>query len=111
MHELLILMRTAIFEKFEAAETWVPAFAGTAEAEVAKSSCRSGYLPGPEWQRELRAADAVKNCEAVGQDLSQVVAIGACLPVLAHRDERHVLPELLLQIDADPLLLLQIRRF
>ena len=32
--------------KFEAAEPWVPAFAGTARAVVANSSSRSGYLPG-----------------------------------------------------------------
>jgi hypothetical protein len=32
-------------EKFEAAEAWIPAFAGTAQAEVANFSSRSGYLP------------------------------------------------------------------
>jgi prevent-host-death family protein len=32
-------------EKFEAAEPWVPAFAGKARPEVANFSSRSGYLP------------------------------------------------------------------
>jgi hypothetical protein len=33
-------------EKFEAAEAWIPAFAGTARAEIANLSSWSGYLPG-----------------------------------------------------------------
>ena len=58
----------------------------------------------------LGRALAVESREAAGQDSRQALAVGTCLPVLAHRDERHVFPELLLQIDADPLLLLQIGR-
>jgi len=57
------------------------------------------------------AAHTVERREAAGHDAGQILAVSGCLPVLAHRDERHVFPELLLQIDADPLLLLQIRRF
>jgi hypothetical protein len=33
------------FAKFEAAEAWIPAFAGTARAEVVNFPSRSGYLP------------------------------------------------------------------
>src|ERR1700730_1846589 len=54
------------------------------------------------------AAHAVEDHETSRQDVGQVLAVRGCLPVLAHRDERHVFPELLLQIGADPLLLLQI---
>src|SRR5208282_2168438 len=56
------------------------------------------------------ATHAVERCETSGQDVCQILSVRRRLPVLAHRDERHVLPELLLQIDADPLLLLQIGR-
>jgi len=58
----------------------------------------------------LGRAHAVESREAAGQDSGQALAGGTCLPVLAHRDERHVFPELLLQIGADALLLLQIGR-
>src|SRR6516162_10519558 len=55
-------------------------------------------------------AHAVERRKAAGHDDRQALAVGARLPVFAHRDERYVFPELLLQIDADPLLLLQIGR-
>src|SRR5262245_24052269 len=57
-----------------------------------------------------REAHAVERREAAGHDAGQALAVGAGLSVFAHRDERHVFPKLLLQIDADLLLLLQIGR-
>src|SRR5258708_8734285 len=56
------------------------------------------------------AAHAIEDRETSGKDVGQVIAGRGCLPVLAHRDERHVFPELLLQIGADALLLLPINR-
>jgi hypothetical protein len=45
-HEPVIAVKTCSqLEKFEAAEAWIPAFAGTAKAEVANFSNWSGYLP------------------------------------------------------------------
>src|SRR5882762_1088402 len=57
-----------------------------------------------------RAAHAVEHRETSGQYVGQVLPIRRRLPVLAHWDERHIDPELLLQFEADPLLLLQIGR-
>src|SRR4029077_19872248 len=56
------------------------------------------------------AAHAVERREKSRQDVGQILPGASRLPVLAYRDERHVFPELLLQIDVDPLLLLQIAR-
>src|SRR5262249_7882310 len=56
------------------------------------------------------ATHAIERCETSGQDVGQILSVSCRLPVFAKRDERHVCPELLLQIDADPLLLLQIGR-
>jgi hypothetical protein len=61
-------------------------------------------------RRTERALEGHRMSQTSGQDIDQVLAVRGCLPVLAHRDERDVFPELLLQIDAGPLLLLQIGR-
>src|SRR5438132_7957345 len=67
-------------------------------------------MPWAQVDTHSGAAHATEDRETSGQDVSQVLAVRGCLPVLAHRDERHVFPELLLQIGADPLLLLPINR-
>src|ERR1700730_18016103 len=48
--------------------------------------------------------------ERSGQYVVQILPVRRRLPVFAKRDERHVFPQLLLQIDTDALLLLQIGR-
>src|SRR5260370_3829830 len=72
-----------------ARERWVPSCPGTAAFFL----CRS---------------DAVERREAAGDDADEALAVGGGLPILAERDERHVLPELLLQLLANLLLLVQI---
>ena len=67
-------------------------------------------MPWAQVDAHSGAAHAIEHRETSGQDVGQVLPIRRRLPVFAKRDERHVLPELLLQIDADPLLLLQIGR-
>src|SRR5260370_31305219 len=72
-----------------ARERWVPSCPGTAAFFLSRS-------------------DAVERREAAGDDVGEALAVGGGLPILAERDERHVLPELLLQLLANLLLLLQI---
>src|SRR6516165_10967094 len=55
----------------------------------------------------LRPANARKDCEAAGQRVEQIFAIGGKLPVFAHRNVGHVLPQLHLKLDTDPPLLVE----
>src|SRR5260221_5402004 len=54
------------------------------------------------------AAHAIESRETAGQDTGQILPVRRRLPILAQRYERHVLPELRLQLGADALLLLEI---
>src|SRR5205814_8637350 len=77
---------------------------------LAKPGELTANTPRARLHADSGAAHAIEHGETSGENIDQVFPVGRRLPVFAHRDERHVFPELLLQIDADPLLLLQIGR-
>src|ERR1700719_2489523 len=63
---------------------------------------------GTPFERFLSSADAIEDREAAGQHVEQIIPIGGGLPIFAHRNVRHVLPELHLQFGADPPLLVNV---
>ena len=54
-----------------------------------------------------RSANPVEDSEAAGKNIEQIFAIGSGLPIFAHRDVGHVLPQLHLQLGTDPPLLVE----
>ena len=55
----------------------------------------------------LSSADPPKDGEAAGEHVEQILAIGGGLPIFAHRNVGHILPQLQLQLGADPPLFIQ----
>src|SRR6516225_4564917 len=56
----------------------------------------------------LSSTDPIEYREAAGLHIEQILAIGGGLPVFAHRNVRNILPQLHLELDADPPLLVQV---
>src|SRR5207237_6488449 len=54
------------------------------------------------------SAHPIERREATGQYVDQFFPVRRRLPIFAHRDERHVLPDLFLQLGADAPLLVHI---
>ena len=55
----------------------------------------------------LSSANPPKHRKGAGQHVEQIFAVGGGLPIFAHRNVGHVLPELHLKLGADPLLLIE----
>src|SRR5215472_19271062 len=50
----------------------------------------------------LSSTDPIEYRKAAGQHVEQIFAIGGRLPIFAHRDVGHVLPQLQLELGANP---------
>src|SRR6266436_3311988 len=55
----------------------------------------------------LSSADPIECCKAAGQHVEQILPVSGGLPIFAHRNVGYVLPQLHLQLDTDPSLLIQ----
>jgi hypothetical protein len=56
----------------------------------------------------LGSANPIEDRKAAGHHVKQILAVGGGLPIFAHRNVGHVLPQLHLQIGTDPPLLVEI---
>jgi hypothetical protein len=56
----------------------------------------------------LSSADTPKHWKTAGQHVEQILPIGGGLPIFAHRNVGHILPQLHLQLRAYPPLLVDV---